>query len=195
MVREALRPLHPLGALLHQRLARAGPVATPDPTRRVRQARAAVESGEVQSGRVARSGRNGGHEARLHHHQTPRRLLPLRVQTHGLPQREHALRQGRHQAARRRLPPARLPALPVLLHRRLAPPELSESRPAPQTPAAAWRPTRFDEVSRVPQGAGARTLHQLRRNPRLLVGHERGQTRGPVHQRHDSEAPAQGRHQ
>ncbi|OQW97005.1 MAG: hypothetical protein BWK77_02945 [Verrucomicrobia bacterium A1] len=53
----------------------------------------------------------------------------------------------------------------------------------------------LDEVPRFPPGAGPRAVHELRRDPRFLVGHERAEARGPVHQRDDPPAPAGGRHQ
>ena len=51
------------------------------------------------------------------------------------------------------------------------------------------------QVHRVPEGAGARAVHELRRTRRLLVGHERGQEGGPFDQRHDPQTAAQRGHQ
>ena len=104
---------------------------------RVRQAGPAVEPDEVQSGRLARPDGSGGHEVHLHHDQAPRRLLPVGHEADALQHDEHAVPTGHPRPAGRGLPQARRAAVPVLLDRRLEPPELSQPGPSSRAGAAA----------------------------------------------------------
>jgi hypothetical protein len=123
--------------------------------------RQTVEPGEIRSQRLARPCGRRGYEVRLPHHQAPRRLLSLGHEADHIQYDEHALRQGRGQDAGRRLPPPRRAALPLLFDRRLAPAQLPQSGPLPRVAAAGRRSARPRALPGVPQGAGARALHEI----------------------------------
>ena len=96
--------------------------------RRVRPALQAFQSDVVRRRSVGHHRQRGRHALPRPDVQTPRRVLPVAVEVHRLPHRQHALRAGRDARAGRRLRRARHPVLHIPLDLRLVPSGLSNGQ-------------------------------------------------------------------
>ena len=123
---------------------------------------ARLQPGEVRPRGLGGHGEGGGHEVHHDHLEAPRRLRDVRLEGERLRRRRaHAVREGRPEDARRRVPEGGDQALLLPLAARLAPPRLLSRAGAPGASPAATR-----------RGTGTATSTTWTRSSReLLTGY------------------------